>query len=193
MERPHTGRRRNEAAREAIIDAAIALLQQVGYEGFTIERLARDAGVGKQTIYRWWTSKTDILLDAFLEDAAEDLTPVDHGDLAGDLREHLGRLARFLREDHAGAVFRALIGHAQHDPQFAATLRARYLDAQRSRDLLPLDRAAARGDLPADLDPAAALDRLVGPIYHRVLITGDPVDDAFIDTVVDAFTRSIQP
>ena len=192
--RRHHGNRhgRSEDARRAVLQAADDLLVKRGFAGVTVEGIAAAAGVGKQTIYRWWDSKTDILLDAFLEDAAEDLVPVDHGDLAGDLREHLGRLAGFLREDHAGAVFRALIGHAQHDPQFAATLRARYLDAQRRRDLLPLERAAARGDLPPDLDPATALDRLVGPLYHRVLLTGDPVDDAFIDTVVDAFIRSIQ-
>ncbi|WP_034271881.1 TetR/AcrR family transcriptional regulator [Actinospica robiniae] len=193
--RRHHGNRhgRSEDARRAVLQAADDLLVKRGFGGVTVEGVAAAAGVGKQTIYRWWASKTDILLDAFLEDAAEDLVEADHGDLGRDLREHLNRLARFLREDHAGAVFRALIGHAQHDPQFAATLRARYLDAQRRRDQLPLDRAAARGELPADFDSAAALDRLVGPLYHRVLITGDPVDEDFIDGLVTAFTRSIQP
>lgn len=192
--RRHHGNRhgRSEDARRAVLQAADDLLVKRGFAGVTVEGIAAAAGVGKQTIYRWWTSKTDILLDAFLEDAAEDLTAVDHGELGRDLREHLAKLARFLREDHAGAVFRALIGHAQHDPQFAATLRARYLDDQRRRDLLPLHRAAARGDLPPDFDAPAAVDRLVGPIYHRVLITGDPVDDEFINSVVEAFERSLR-
>jgi AcrR family transcriptional regulator len=191
--RRHHGNRhgRSEDARRAVLRAADDLLVERGFAGVTVEGIAAAAGVGKQTIYRWWSSKTEILLETFLNDAAEQLIPADHGELGRDLREHLHRLARFLREDDAGAVFRALIGHAQHDAGFAATLRARYLEAQRRRDLLPLERAVARGELPAGFDAAAALDRLVGPVYHRVLITGDPVDAAFVDGVVAAFLRSV--
>jgi AcrR family transcriptional regulator len=143
--------------------------------------------VAKQTIYRWWNTKTEILLDAFLQDAAEDLTPPDHGDLGRDLRAYLHQLADFLTRSDAGAVFLALLGHAQHDPAFAAVLRTRYLDQQRRRDRLPLERAAGRGQLPAGLDIATEVDQLVGPIYHRVLVTGDPVDQAFTDQLVDNF------
>ena len=82
MERPHTGRRRNEAAREAIIDAAITLLQEVGYEGFTIERLASDAGVGKQTVYRWWPSKAAVIAEAVGARAQHTIPLPDTGTLA---------------------------------------------------------------------------------------------------------------
>lgn len=102
------------------------------------------------------------------------------------------RLAFFLSRSDAGAVLRALIAQAQHDPAFAATFRARYLDEQRRRDRLPLERAAARGDLPAGFDVAAAADRLVGPIYYRVLVTGDPVDDAYADHLVQTFLAGIR-
>src|SRR5262249_28284054 len=149
---------RSELARQAVLHAADGLLVEKGFAGLTIEGIAASAGVAKQTIYRWWDSKTDILLDALLEDAAEALTPVDSGDLARDLRVHLRRLAAFLTRSDAGAVFRALIGHAQHDPAFATALRTRYLDQQRRRDSLPLERAVTRGDLAADLDLTAALD-----------------------------------
>jgi AcrR family transcriptional regulator len=189
--RRHHGNRhgRSEDARQAVLKAADDLLAERGFAGVTVEGIAAAAGVGKQTIYRWWTSKTEILLDAFLEDAAEQLTPVEHGDLGRDLREHLRRLAAFLSEDDAGAVFKALIGHAQHDEEFAVILRARYLDAQRGRDRLPFERAIARGELRADFDTAVAVDRLVGPVYHRALITGDPVNAEFIDTIVSGFLR----
>ncbi len=150
---------------------------------------AAAAGVGKQTVYRWWNSKTDVLLDAFLEDAADPLTPADLGDLERDLRAQLRHLARFLTKSDAGAVFKALIGHAQHDPAFAASLRAHYLDEQRCRDRLPLERAIARGELPAGIDTDAAVDQLVGPIYHRVFITGDSVNNAFVDEIVSGFLR----
>ncbi|MFB7129673.1 TetR/AcrR family transcriptional regulator [Kitasatospora sp. NPDC056273] len=187
----HHGNRhgRSEQARQAVLEAADDLLVEKGFTGVTIEGIAARAGVAKQTVYRWWKTKTDILLDAFLQDAAEALTPPDHGDLARDLRAHLRQLAEFLTRSDAGAVFRALIGHAQHDPAFAAALRSGYLDEQRRRDRLPLERAVARGQLVAGLDTAAEIDQLVGPVYHRVLVTAEPVDQAFTDRLVEAFLR----
>jgi AcrR family transcriptional regulator len=191
--RRHHGNRhgRSEHARQAVLEAADGLLVEKGFAGVTIEGIAASAGVAKQTIYRWWNTKTDVLLDAFLQDAAEALTPPDHGDLARDLRTHLHQVAQFLTQSDAGAVFRALLGQAQHDPAFAAVFRARYLNEQRRRDHLPLERAAQRGQLPDDLDMAAEVDQLVGPIYHRVLVTGEPVDQAFTDRLVDSFLRRL--
>jgi AcrR family transcriptional regulator len=188
-ERRHHGNRhgRSEDARQAVLQAADDLLVEKGFAGVTIEGVAAAAGVAKQTIYRWWGSKTDILLDTFLEDAANDLTAQEHETLADDLRAHLRRLARFLTGNDAGAVFKALIGHAQHDTVFAEKLRTHYLDEQRQRDRAPLDRAMARGELPADTDVPAAVDLLVGPVYPRILMTGDPVDDAFVDQLVAHF------
>ena len=185
----HHGNRhgRSEDARQAVLQAADDLLVEKGFAGVTIEGVAAAAGVAKQTIYRGWGSKTDILLDTFLEDAARDLAPQEHETLAEDLRAHLRRLAWFLSANDAGAVFKALIGHAQHDAAFADKLRTHYLDEQRQRDRAPLDRAIARGELPADLDVLAAVDLLVGPVYHRVLMTGDPVDEAFVDSLVEHF------
>ncbi|MFG3280372.1 TetR/AcrR family transcriptional regulator [Streptomyces sp. NPDC048111] len=189
----HHGNRhgRSERARQAVLEAADDLLVEKGFAGVTIEGIAARAGVAKQTVYRWWKTKTDVLLDAFLQDAAEALTPPDLGDLASDLRAHLRQLALFLTESDAGAVFRALIGHAQHDPAFAAALRSGYLDEQRRRDRLPLERAVERGRLAAGLDMAAEIDQLVGPVYHRVLMTAEPVDEAFTDRLVASFLRRV--
>jgi len=185
----HHGNRhgRSEAARQAVLYAADDLLAERGFAALTIEGIAARAGVSKQTIYRWWSSKVDILLDTLADDMAEHLTPPDHGDLRRELREHLARVARFLTGTDAGAVFRALVGQAQHDPALAARLRADYLSQQHARDLLPLRRAVERGDLPADTDLDLALDRLMGPIYHRVLVSGGPVSRSFTDTLVASY------
>ncbi|GLW63304.1 putative transcriptional regulator, TetR family protein [Actinomadura rubrobrunea] len=192
--RRHHGNRhgRSEEARRAVLEAADDLLVEKGFAGVTIEGIAARAGVAKQTVYRWWKTKTDILVEAFLQDLAEDLTPPDHGDLARDLRAYLRWLSFFLGRTDAGAVFRALIAQAQHDPAFAADFRARCLDRQRALDRLPLERAARRGELPPDLDVAAETERLVGPVYYRVLVTGEPVDDDFIDGLVDAFLAGLR-
>ena len=160
MTGPHHGNRhgRSERARIAVLHAADDLLAEKGFAGVTIEGIAARAGVAKQTIYRWWNSKTDILLDTFTQDAAKHLAPAEHD----DPRAYLRRLAHFLTATDEGAVLRALIGQAQHDPELAATLRERL--------------RAHQPDVP---------DELVGPIYYRVLVTGDPVDDAFIDRLVE--------
>src|SRR4051795_774096 len=146
----HRGNRhgRSELARLAILDAADDLLVERGFAGVTIEGIAARAGVAKQTIYRWWPSKVDILMEAFVDDMVQHLTPPDHGELDRDLRTHLGRLAGFLTRTDPGAVFRALAGLAQHDPEVAARFRADCLSRQRTLDRLPLERAIARGELP---------------------------------------------
>jgi AcrR family transcriptional regulator len=183
----HWGNRhqRSEQARQLVLEAADDLLVERGFAGLTIEGIAARAGVAKQTIYRWWPSKTDILMDAFMADAAEDLVQPDTGDLGRDLRGQLGALADFLTRSDAGAVFRALAGQAQHEPDVAARLRADHLSAQRERDRLPLLRARDRGELPPDTDVDLLVDQLVGPVYYRVLVTGAPVPREFTDHLVD--------
>src|ERR671910_330011 len=93
----HRGNRhgRSEEARQAVLEAADDLLVERGFAGVTIEGIAARAGVAKQTIYRWWSSKVDVLMDTFIDDMAQHLTPPDHGDLGRDLRVHLSRLADF--------------------------------------------------------------------------------------------------
>ncbi|KAB7758882.1 TetR family transcriptional regulator [Mycolicibacterium mucogenicum DSM 44124] len=183
----HHGNRhgRSEAAREAVLRAADDLLVEKGFSGVTMEGIAKAAGVAKQTVYRWWGSKTEVLMDAFLEDAAAALEPPDTGSLDSDLRAHLRDTAHFLTTDDAGAVYRALIGQSQHDSELAQTFRSRYLDDQRTRDQKPFLRAIERNELSPEIDVAALAEWLVGPVHHRVIVTGEPIDDAFLDAVVD--------
>jgi len=188
----HHGNRhgRSEAAREAVLEAADDLLTERGFAGVTVEGIAARAGVAKQTIYRWWPSKVDILLEALGSDLAQHLTPADRGPIAEDLRAHLRALARFLTRSDPGMVLRALVGQAQHDPELAARLRSEQLAPQRERETERLLRAVEAGELPADLDPGSAVDQLVGPVYYRVLVTGEAVPPAFTDALVDGFLRA---
>jgi AcrR family transcriptional regulator len=183
----HRGNRhgRSELARLAVLAAADDLLVERGFAGLTMEGIAARAGVAKQTIYRWWPSKTAVLLDAYGDDAEEDLVAPETGDLAADLRIHLRTLAEFLTVADAGAVFRALVAQAQHEPELATALRREHLPRQRARDRRPLELAVERGELPADLDLDPVVDRLVGPVHYRVLVTGEPVPVEFTDALVD--------
>jgi AcrR family transcriptional regulator len=175
--------RRNEEARVAVLHAADDLLVERGFAGVTIEGIAARAGVSKQTIYRWWPSKVEILLDTLLEDAERGLAPPRRGDVMASTRKYLRTLARFLTKDDAGKVLLALIGQAQQDPEMAATFRRRVLAPQRDREREMLVRGVGAGELPADLDIDAALDALTGPIYFRAL-TGERIPPAFIDGLI---------
>jgi AcrR family transcriptional regulator len=188
----HRGNRhgRSEEARLAVLQAADDLLVEHGFARLTVEAIAQRAGVAKQTIYRWWPSKTDILLDAFLTDAAEELTPSDTGDLTEDLVAHLSAVAQFLTTSDSGAVLRALTAESLHDPRLAARLRAEHLSAQRARDRRPLERAVTRGDLPTSADLNALVDRLVGPLYYRALITGEEITTGYVAELVQAVTAA---
>ncbi|GAA0561249.1 TetR/AcrR family transcriptional regulator [Paractinoplanes ferrugineus] len=184
----HRGNRhgRSEQARLAVLHAADDLLVENGFARLTVEGIAQRAGVAKQTIYRWWPSKTDILFEAFVTDAAEEITPPDTGDLTRDLITYLGALARFLTASDAGAVFRALTAESQHDPALAARLRQEHWTGQRVRDRQLLQRAVERGDLPAMADLDTIVDRLVGPLYYRALVTGQEITTEFVTELVRA-------
>src|ERR1700689_5340411 len=170
---PH---RRSDRARVAVLHAADDLLVERGYDGVTIEGIAARAGVAKQTIYRWWTSKVDVLMDSLLDDASNDLPQIDTGSAAADLRLYLARLADFLTDAPARRV--------------AEDLRQRYLTPRRAFDRPMLTRAVDRGELPAGADLDAILDALEGPVYYRALMIGTAVDERFIDDLVE---RTLRP
>jgi len=177
---PH---RRDEHARLAVLHAADDLLVERGFGGVTIEGIAARAGVAKQTIYRWWPSKVDILLDTLIDDASSQLAVPETGLAVESTRRYLRSLARFLTKEPAGKVLLALIGEAQHDPAMARTFHQRYLGPQREKERAMLRRGITAGELPAGLDIDAALDALCGPILYRAL-TGTPIPRAFIDGLI---------
>ena len=172
--------RRDENARRAVLHAADDLLVERGFGGVTIEGIAARAGVAKQTIYRWWPSKVDVLLDTLIADA---VAVPDTGSAVDCTRRYLRSLARFLTKEPAGKVLLALIGEAQHDPEMARTFHQRYIDPQRQRERDMLKHGINSGELSAELDIAATLDALYGPILYRAL-TGTPIPRTFIDKLI---------
>ncbi|WP_037864301.1 TetR/AcrR family transcriptional regulator [Streptomyces sp. NRRL S-237] len=171
-----TGPRRSESIRVAVLNAADDLLVEQGFAATTIEGIATRAGVAKQTIYRWWKSKVEILLDALEDDALEGLAWAEPaGTPAEDLTAHLHRVADFFQEP-AGQVLQALLGNAQLDKDAAAALREGFLLKQRERDLAGLRTIIERhtGRTPDEDHLGHLTDLLLGPIYYRVLVFGTP-------------------
>ncbi|MFJ9779357.1 TetR/AcrR family transcriptional regulator [Amycolatopsis sp. NPDC101161] len=182
--RPRSGNRRDEAARLAVLHAADDLLVEHGFAALTIEAIARRAGVAKQTIYRWWPSKVEILLDTLIEDSAKGF-PVPSGKATAEaIRGYLRAFTRFLTRDPAGKVLLALLAQAQHDPATAESFQERYLGPRREQERAMLTRAMEAGEIAPRLTPDAALDALLGPLVYAAL-TGASVPRGMIATLVE--------
>jgi len=182
--RPRSGNRRDEAARLAVLHAADDLLAEHGFAALTVEAIARRAGVAKQTIYRWWPSKVEILLDTLIDDSAKQV-PVPAGKATAEaIRGYLRAFARFLTRDPAGRVLLALLAHAQHDPATAQSFRERYLGPRREQERALLTRAIDAGEIAPALGVDAALDALVGPLVYAAL-TGAGIPRGMVGTLVE--------
>ncbi|MGW5703009.1 TetR/AcrR family transcriptional regulator [Amycolatopsis japonica] len=185
--RARSGNQRDEAARLAVLHAADDLLVEHGFARLTIEAIARQAGVAKQTIYRWWPSKVEILLDTLIEDSEKRFAvPVDK---SSDLRGYFRGYARFVTRDPAGKVLLALIAEAQHSPETAKSLHDRYLGPRRELERELLARGIEAGEVSTALDLDAALDAVVGPIVYRAM-TGASVPRALVDALVDGLLKA---
>jgi AcrR family transcriptional regulator len=178
------GRKRSEESRLAILSAASELTAEVGYAGLTIEGIAARSGTGKQTVYRWWPSKADVLLDALTAKADLYIPVPDEGSYAADLRVFLTSSFALGRNPQVVDVLCALMAEAQVNAEFGERFRASFL--QRRRDALGiiLDRAQARGDLPAGLPPGTIADIVFGTLWYRLLATRQPLDQQLADELV---------
>jgi AcrR family transcriptional regulator len=175
------GRKRSEESRLAILTAALELTAELGYAGLTVDGIAARSGTGKQTIYRWWPSKADVLLDAAALKADLFVPVPDEGSLAADLRGFLAASFVLAGKKPLADALRALMAQAQLDEEFRERFWAAFL--QRRRDALGvlLDRAAARGELPVSTEAVA--DVVFGVIWYR-LLTDRPLDDRLADELV---------
>ena len=186
------GRPRSQEADRAILTATVDLLAERGLDGMSIEEVAARAGVGKATIYRRWPSKGLLALDAFVVSFAEQQPLPDTGTLRGDLVAALSAWVRAVTGTSMGRMLTGLIAEAQHDPELRAAWRDRVLEPLRAQHRVMLDRAVARGEIPASVDQDVVLDLFFGAAQHRLLLGHLPLTEDFIDEVVDVILRGIE-
>ncbi|MFD4661296.1 TetR/AcrR family transcriptional regulator [Kitasatospora sp. NPDC058444] len=187
--------RRSERARAAVLTAAAELVAEVGYGGTSIEAIAARAGVGKQTIYRWWPSKGAVVFDAFLAASEHEgsLALPDTGDLAADLRAVLRPTSDELADPGADRTFRALLAEILNDPALHAEYRTRLLDPllEATRDRLRKAREA--GQLAPGTDLDLAIELFYGPLNYRWQFRLGPLTHEHADRLVDAALRALAP
>jgi AcrR family transcriptional regulator len=183
--RRRPGRPRSETARQAILEAAADLLFDHGLARVSMDAVAKQAGVSKATIYRWWSSKEMLALEALLDSAATAISEPETGSLRGDLLALVRPWVRETRRRPFGRVIAALLIEAQSRPEFAETYRRHFVDQRREPMRMAFTRAIARGEVAPDLDVEVAIDLVNGPLYHRLLQGHAPLTDHFAKAVID--------
>ncbi|MFD7663747.1 TetR/AcrR family transcriptional regulator [Streptomyces sp. NPDC059788] len=174
-EHGRSGRPRSERARRAVLNAADDLLVEVGYAALTMKGIAERAGVGRQTVYRWWSNKAEILYEASAIDAEQELSVPLSDDLPDDLTAYLDAFVGFLTDSHAGAAYRALLGEAQHDAAVATLLSTKDILGESAAKLVEPALRTSNSALSAE----QATAHLIGPPFFHILTGRSP---ASIDT-----------
>jgi AcrR family transcriptional regulator len=164
------GRPRDAGAREAILDATLELLADRGFHATTMDAIAERAGVGKNTIYRRWPAKADLVIDAFHYFTADlELEAGPGDDVYSRLLEYGRSLARFYADPLTRRLLPGLLGELQRDPAFADAYAERVVAPVRQPIVALLELAKERGELRANADPDQITDLLVGPGFLRMV------------------------
>lgn len=190
--------RRSERSRRAILDAALELLGELGYPRLTIEAIAARAGVGKQTIYRWWPSKAAVLLDAFTDtgtspEGAERAGAAlpDTGDLEADLKLVLRAAVDQMNAPAYDLPARALTAEGLVNPELGAHFVTQVLEPPLRLFAERLRAARDAGQVARDIDPRVAVELVCGPLTHRWLLRTLPLTHEYADAVVETALRGI--
>ncbi|GAB3148210.1 TetR/AcrR family transcriptional regulator [Microbispora hainanensis] len=195
--------RRSQESWRAILDAAYALFVEGGYQSVTVGGIAARAGVGRQTLYRWWPSKAAVVFEAFLDKVSIGPFPADgprpadsplpaDGDLATLLRAYAHGFLTLYVDGAGGSRLRELIGAAQTDPDLARAMAEQWFEPRRAPVREALREAQRAGLVRADVDPDTALDLVFAPLHYRLLVSGQPLDAAYADAVVDLCLHALR-
>ncbi|TDC58195.1 TetR/AcrR family transcriptional regulator [Actinomadura sp. KC345] len=187
--------RRSERSRRAVLGAARELVSELGYAKVSIEAIAARAGVGKQTIYRWWPSKGAVIVESFLELSETDagMRLPDTGDLEADLKTVMRATVAEFTDPAFEAPIRALTMEVIADPALAAQYREKLagpVDEAKKERLRSAQRA---GQLAADADLDLVLEVLYAPLNLRWLHRAGPLTPDYADALVEATLRAFAP
>lgn len=164
---------RSARVRAAVLDAVLAEVTEHGYDGLTVDGVASRAGVHRTSVYRRWVDVGGLLADALNRAAEDDWSPPDTGSVREDLIE-LGREVGQL--GHPGSVGAAVIAASFRSAEAGSALRAFWADRYVRCEVI-VERAVARGELPAELDARRLLIAATAPLFHQLVLLGDALTD----------------
>ena len=185
------GRPRDDSAHQAVLSATLDLIAREDTTSLTLEGIAKAAGVSRPTLYRWWSSKSEIILEATLEATAGTVAYGTTGDVIADLKEH-ARAYGALLSGPLGVAYQAIFAEGLVDPAFMTKVRAQLIGPRRVVTRTFLQAAIDRGALsPVDIE--LLTDALYAPFFYRLLLGHRQLDDAFADEMIDTVMKSNLP
>jgi len=187
------GRPRSTECELAILQATRELLVEGGVRGLTIEKAAARAGVAKTTIYRRWRDKDELALAVVLDMVEQVVMLPELGDTRQELLAFVNAAVEVLGSTLMGRVMQGLVSDLATDPELAQAFRDRVVSVRDAEVERLVQRGIERGDLRSDTDAGSAHELLIGPVYYRLLLTGQPLDRAFARRTVDAVLRAFAP
>ena len=182
------GRPRCPTTHQAILDAANNLLDEIGFTNMSLEGIAARAGVGKATIYRRWSNKASVVMDAFLAATAKEIAFPNTNSAREDIRRQMRSVVKVLNGPR-GRTIATLIGVVQSDNELAEAFRTRFVAVRRGEAKAVVQRGIANGEFKPDMDLESVLDCLYGPLYFRLLIGHEKASAKYADQLVDLVLR----
>lgn len=183
-ELPTRGRPRDPDVDDGILRAAADLAAERGFDGLTMDGVAKRAGVAKASVYRRFPCKVDLIVAVCQAAAPLDEDPPDTGSLREDLIELMGSQSDNINNSEVGAILPAMVAEAVVNEEVREALRA-FSSDRRTRMAEVLARGAERGELSADVDRELLVDQLVGAIIYRRLFSTRPTDRTALAALVD--------
>jgi AcrR family transcriptional regulator len=184
------GRPRSEQARQAIISATQTLLRTDGYNSLTMEGIAKAAGVGKPTLYRWWPNIPTIVMEAIQLQAANEIVVPETESLRNDLLQFLGQTCKLLN-GYLGGILRCLMAEAQLHPDFAIVFRQELILSRREKLIEIIKRSVTSEELKNEAQLEFLADLSYGPIWYRLLNGHAALDEPFVHSIVDQIIHNV--
>jgi AcrR family transcriptional regulator len=178
------GRPRDPGYDKTILDAALEILFEKGYAGLTIDGVAARTGVGRPTIYRRWSSKPALVIAALAQSVGLDPTP-DTGSLRNDLLAFQRQQVRMMDRPESRRITAGLVADLVTDPELAETYFDDYIRPRRMSVWQALQRGIERGELHPDADFTLIYDLLLGPLFMRSVVRGEPLGRNLAEQTVD--------
>ncbi|MFG1782591.1 TetR/AcrR family transcriptional regulator [Rhodococcus oryzae] len=174
---------RSARVRDAVLTATLEQVTEHGIEGLTIGDVAARAGVAETTIYRRWGTRTALIAEAVTELAAVGNPAPDTGSVRSDLMVLAGQVSDLISRPGMARLVGTTVALSS-DPDVDAA-RRRFWNDRFERSSQVITNAVERGELPATVDPRAVLETLSAPLYFRLLLGENAIDDVFIARCVD--------
>ena len=187
--RPRTGNQRNPLLHQAIIAAATELLDTEGPKRFTIEAVAKSAGCGKPTIYRWWPSRAALLLEVYEQLVEKELSPPKGADLATDLAAMLRQVWGVWRKGSMGSLYRLILSELMLEKEGTRYLREVFIPRRQAFTAIAFQAAKDRGEIPPETDVKLLMDLMYG--YSTLRLITEQIDDEQIPDRIAALVALI--